>query len=267
MKRFVYLISILSNILYAQNGYLGHKNSIDGEFSFNTPILSGSYKNKEYKVKGNTMTQKKDWIDYGFSFQYTRLNKKNKGVGLICSMKRYNLEMPSYFISDFYYKKTNQSDTTGLRIESLKYTNFNFGPRFEFISKDGFFGVGLCYDLSFGVNISRIRNNTYAYSINEFYSEDKPENWSEVDYITTSYSWKSYFGIFAQTGFKMRIPLNDNLLINSGFYYTFIKSIKPDSFDENYPNSNIFNAETFFFKVQRENIATITFNIGLSYSF
>lgn len=263
--RLFLLLSLTSGLVFSQSGFLGHQNIIEFSSMINIPMLSGSLKEAEYASSDERMENHKDWLDYGMSFNYLHVNKKGRLLGFTSAIKCLDLSMPAYFISFNTVNDDHFSDTTFLRFQSLRYTNFYFAPRFEYTTKKGFAGIGLAYDIAAGVSISRIMNGYYAYSINEAGQDE--DYWTETDYLLTDYDWQKLYGVFLQTGFKIRYPLNDRLLFNSGFHYTALFNLKPDSFEKGYTNDNIYLSEDLFFQLQRENLFTFNFDLGLSFTF
>lgn len=260
-----FLFSLTCGMVFSQSGFLGHQNIIELSSMVNIPMFSGSLKETEYKSRDERMVKHKDWLDYGVSFNYLHVNKKGRLLGFTSAVKALDLSMPVFFITHSKINNNSFSDTTFLRFQSVRYTNFYFAPRFEYTTKKGFAGIGLAYDIAAGVSISRILNGYYAYSINEFGQNE--DYWTETDYLLTDYKWQKLYGVFLQTGFKIRYPLNDRLLFNSGFHYTAIFNLKPDNFETGYSNDNIYLSEDLFFQLQRENLFTVNLDLGLSFTF
>lgn len=271
MKKLVSIICCFYGFLcFSQISYLNKKNNVELNTSVNSPIFSRSWDQEEYRVVNDKMKAKKDLIDYGFVLNCTHYTKYKRGVGLTCSFKNLNLSMPTFYTTNYYKENSSKLyDTTAIRIEAMKYRNFYLGPRFEFTTKEGFVGVGLSYDLSFGGTMSMFNNSMYAYSLNEFSSTalHTDENWTPVDYFSSDMVWKYIWGLFFQTGVKIRYPISNNIAVNSGFHCTIMANIKPKDFNENEDYSTLFNATDTFYKLQKENLFSTVLDLGLTFSF
>ncbi|PHR49583.1 MAG: hypothetical protein COA32_00195 [Fluviicola sp.] len=257
------ILSSTSSAL-AQKGYMDHKNYFDFSAFGNVPLASGSFNQTEFKPSGDKMIKSRDWLDYGASFSYYRAMSKSFSMGLMSSFKHYELSLPSNYTSIYSSQHNSSVDTTLIRFESLRYRNYYFGPTFEFASKNGSSGIGFTYDLSVGASISVFRDGAYGYSLNEFSLSDNDENWTNLDYYETGFDWKSIYGVFLQTGFKIRYPFSDFMSFYTGFRYTLLVNYKPKSFIDN-ADKNIFNAEDVYFQIQRENFFTTTLDFGLTF--
>lgn len=262
------LISLLllsSTLVVAQAGFLNKKNYFDFSLVGNVPIASGSFQNIEYRPSGDEMVEARDWLDYGANFNYYHAMSKRFSLGVFAAFKHYELSMPSSYTS-LYAGQGSESpaDTTHLRFESIKYRNIYFGPTFEFSSKQGSSGIGFSYDFSLGMTVSAMRNGKYGYSLNEFSENGDDERWSKTDYYETAYNWNNVFGFYAQTGFKMRIPISNFMSFYTGFRYTVLVNSKPDSFIDN-QDSDIFNSEDVYYQIQRENLFTSSFEFGMTF--
>jgi hypothetical protein len=255
----------VSALAFAQEGFMHHKNHFDFSVSGNIPLVSGSFKQKEFKPSGDEMIASKDWLDYGANFSYHRVMSKRISLGLFASFKNYELSMPSNYTSLYSAQKGNKiADTTHLRFQSLGYRNLYIGPSLEFTSKKGTSGIGFTYDLSVGVSVSALRNSNYAYTLNEFTDAGDDDRWSSVDYYQTEFEWGNTFGIYAQTGFKIRYPIADFISLYTGFRYTIVVNSKPDTFIDN-SDSDVFNHEDVYFQIQRENLFTATLDFGVTF--
>lgn len=261
----IYLILLSSTFVLAQGGFMNKKNHFDFSVVGNVPLVSGSFKETEFKTSGDEMVETKDWLDYGVNFNYYRAMSKRFSLGVFAAFKNYELSMPSNYTS-LYAGKGSKSpgDTTYLRFESLKYRNLYFGPSFEFASKQGSSGIGFSYDFSVGISLSSMRNGNYGYSLNEFTNSGDDNRWSNTDYYETALEWNNVFGIYAQTGFKLRIPISNFMSFYTGFRYTVVVNSKPDSFIDN-KDSDVFNSEDVFYQIQRENLFTTTFDLGITF--
>ena len=267
--KYIILYCFISKNLHSQSLFLKNKNLIEINTSINSPILSGSFKEKEYGVSGDKIVKKRDFIDYGGTLSYLHFFKNNVGIGFLTSFKIYEISLPESYDSEYKIDAKHYSlDTFLIRFESLKYTNFYFGPKFEFKTKNGYSGIGFAYDLSFGLTYSKVINRNYAYSINNDRNPNTNLNtWTNVDYYPTNLNWTNIFGGYIQTGFKIRKPIGNNLSIFSGFQYTLMYVNKPQTFSQNNIDNQIYNSEDTFFKIQRENLMSIALNLGLTFHF
>lgn len=268
MNKSIFILLLLlglTNVSLAQKGYLNHKNYFDLSVMGNVPLVSGSFSQTEYTPNGDEMVESRDWLDYGASFKYYRAMSKSFSMGLNIAFKHYELSMPSNYTSIYSTEEnSNVADTTHLRFQSLGYRNYYIGPTFEFSSKDGASGIGFTYDFSAGASISKLRNGNYAYSLNEFSGSGDDENWTDIDYYQTGFDWENVYGVFVQTGFKIRYPLSDFMSFYTGFRYAVVVNYRPDSFVDN-TDSNIFNSEDVYFQIQRENFFTASLDLGITF--
>lgn len=266
IKSGLLLIGLLfsSVLVHAQGGYMNQKNYFDISLMGNVPLTSGSFNQTEFKPSGDKMTETKDWLDYGFNFHYYRAMSKRFSMGIFFGAKEYQLSLPDYYTSNYATQEGGSSDTTYLRFESMKYRNFYFGPTFEFASGKGTSGVGFTYNFSVGASVSVLKNGNYAYSLNEFSNSGDDDRWTNTDYYRLGFDWENIYGVFLQTGFKMRYPLSDFLSFYTGFNYTVVVNYRPKSFTGN-ANSDIFNNEDIFFQLQRENMFTTSLSIGITF--
>ncbi|MGV3630620.1 MAG: hypothetical protein ACO1O6_05425 [Bacteroidota bacterium] len=265
MKAIALLFILCSGHCLAQ-GFLGKQNIVDLTLMGNVPLLSGSLKETEYKPRKNQMVRSKDYLDYGLSLNYLHYTGKGRCFGFKSAVKRLDLSMPGYFVTRQYLGYTRYTDTTYLRFQSVKYTNFYLAPSFEFTTKKGYAGVGLSYDVAAGICLTYMQNGSYAYSINEF-SPENEASWSETDYVNTAYQWPRITSYFVQTGFKLRYPVSKRMLFYSGLHYTVMKSSKPKTFEKEYRLDDIYRNENLYYQVEREDLFTINFDLGLSFTF
>lgn len=243
---------------------MNQRNYFDLSLTGNVPLVSGSFNQTEYKPSGDKMVESRDWLDYGASFKYYRTMSKSFSMGVMLAFKHYELSMPSRYTSIYSTTSNSSTDTTHLRFQSLRYRNYYIGPTFEFSKKNGTSGIGFTYNLSAGASISMLRNGNYAYSLNEFSQSNDNENWTKVDYYQTGFDWDHVYGVFLQTGFKMRYPLSKFMSFYTGFRYTVVVNYKPDSFIDNV-DDDIFNNENVYFQIQRENFFTASLDLGITF--
>lgn len=262
------LLICVSSFGYTQVGFYSKKNIVEFSGSFNIPVLSGFYKVPNYKTDGESLKEVRDFYDYGYNVSIERVLTNHFAIGACFLMKDYGISLPTkyemiYNIGEGF----NAVDSFAVRFENLQFTNNYFGPKLEFSAKKGTVGVGLSYDLAFGMSISKFKNRSYAYSVNEIYPTTE-ENWTKVDYYTTDNEWRSFYGAFIQTGFKLSYPLSKSLTLNSGFHYTINYTIKSKemSLVDN-ADKELFNYEDVYYQVQRENLGMIQFNLGMSFLF
>lgn len=265
LKSITLLLFLSSFYGFNQEGFMHHKNHFDFAFQSNVPILSGSFNADKFKAEGTEMNSTRDWYDYGAYFNYYHVKSRRFSLGITAAFKNYELAMSqkytSLYATDQY--ADNVADTTYLQFESLKYQNLYFGPTFEFATKDGSSGIGFTYDLAAGLSIARLINDSYGYSLNNFTSEPDDSRWTNVDYYTTSFNWDYIYGLFLRTGFKIRYPLTRYLSVYTGFNFTSVLNYKPDEFVDNV-DSDVFNSEDVFFRIQRTNLITTTLDFGIT---
>lgn len=270
MKNKLLILALLNlfSYSYSQVGFLNKNNQISIIGIGNVPYLSGSFKNEEYRIKNTQLNKSTDWLDFGGSISYIHYNSFRFGLGLMLQSKLIDVEMPQdYQVSLMSGKKVSHVNSWQLRIESLKYSNHFIGPKFEFKTREGLNGVGLNFDLSTGLLISRLMNKSYAYALKMNQDTNPNADWSEIDYFNVDLAWKNFYGIYLQSGMNMKVPLNSSFIFSYGVNYVFAYMIKPSEFNEINNDLQIFNYSDVFYKIQRENLAAFHLNFGINYCF
>lgn len=268
---FSLLLFILTPIIcFNQKGFLSSKNMVDVTVHGNIPLLSGTFNDSYYKRKGDQMVAGKDYINYGIAIAYNRILTKQFGLGVVFSTKDYLTTTPSFYTNIYKVNQADQSvDSIQLKMEALKFRNYTVGPQFEFSTKQGILGIGFSYDLALGLNISTLINDRYYYSINELYSykqEVSPSNDSQLDYFDTQYNWKPMYGIFLQTGFKLRVPLSEHFSFYSGLRYSGTFMLKGKNYDIS-DRMELLDNEDYYYTIRRKNLFAISLNVGITCHF
>jgi len=266
-KLLFFVTCMLFNVqqVFCQNGFLAKKNYVEIIGFGNIPLLSGAFTEDYYRIKKENLVKDRDWLDYGASLSYSRVFSTKISLGLTLSAKKYDLSLPSSFVSTYYINsQTPSTDSTQIRWSSLNVTNYVVAPRFQYVPNIGQHGAGIAYEFLMGINFSQIVNKSYAYQINE--SNTDEDSWTEIDYYNTNLEWGKRYGLFIQAGIKYRIPLTRQFILSMGLNYTSTFLFRPRNFESNY-DSDLFNSSDVFFQQQRENLFSISGNFGVTYFF
>ncbi len=270
IKIFITVFFILiCYVSFSQKGYLGRKNYIGITGMFNVPVFSGAFNEKAfYNVRGE-MKKKKDWFDFGATIEYYRIVKKRLGIGVEITNRRFEVLSDKSYANSFYDDVFgNYVQKTGLRLEPVKLNYFAFIPQFVVAPKMNHVGTGISHKIGIGYSLSKVRNTSHYYSINEF-SETNSENqnWTPSDKYYLDQNWKSFEAITLMYGLSLDVPITDLIHVYGGFNYYLNLYLRPS---EEYLNNNsedFFSFSDIYFNVQRENLFNWNAKIGVAIVF
>lgn len=226
----------------------------------NAPLLSGFFKDVNYVEKNSEMVDKRDWLDYGASFQYTTSLSKRFSFGIGVDFNRFQIANDRKYATLFKRQEFSHSDTIYLKAQSVRVNTFSFFPVFEFQNPNSTGSVGLYYSFGFGYTMSKLQKGNYSYSL--AFKEDS-ENFSEVDTYKLENDWKPISGAKILLGLGMRTALTKNLLLDFGIKYNINFFFKPDESDLNTLRNDLISLDSFYYNMKRDQLFKIEAKIGL----
>jgi hypothetical protein len=203
------------SVISQNTGLYGKRTFIEINTVSNMPIFSWLlYNNKGYSPSGagNSLVQKKDFLDYGFRLAIGRSGKKNTGFSFEVGYSFTNLSTPEYSYSGDYSSVTYKH-------ERLDVRTWSFMPKIEFTSKGGTLPVGLNHQIGFGISSSKIVEKDYNYQVFNYSGELTDQEIASFSKNLVNYENK-YSGMTFLYAFNIRTPLSKSLMINYGIRYT-----------------------------------------------
>lgn len=269
MKNLLVIIFLLSSISIglSQTGFLSNRNVISVEFFANSPVLINS-KNPQFALKNGKMTERKEWINYGYGLYYVRQIKKNLAFGLELNAKKIDIEGPESLIIVNESDNFENEKTIWLRANPLKTTVFSGMLRFEFYNKLGNGPVGIAHVLGVGMSLTKAVEKAYDYSLNEFGNTENFESrWTAPDKFFLEKNWPLVKSIGLQYGVQMRYPIGKNLSLNFGLksLINFTLPMKKEKLAST--DNSPYLLEKSYYELRRENVFSINLNAGVSYHF
>jgi len=138
-------------------------------------------------------------------------------------------------------------------------------PRINISSKNDFAGAGISHKIGFGYRLTKIRNHSYNYAINEFYSEDSTSTaWTPTDNYILDVDWKAYRAISISYGIKLAVPITDAIHFVAGCDYYINLYVKPSQEEFIANKQDVYNYEDLYYNVQRENLFTWNLRTGIN---
>jgi hypothetical protein len=246
----------------AQNGFIGKKNLIEVSGMGNVPFLSGAFSDTNFINAGDKMKGRKDWFDYGFSVQYSRILSSKVAFGIHSIFRSFDVFTDRSYDSDFYGALIGSYErTTNYRMESVQILSFSHIPTIMISPKGSIQGVGLVHEFGVGYSNYIIRNKAYYYSLNEF--DENEETWSPVDTHHLAAEWPSTHSLVMKYGMHLQVPLSHSIHLKMGTTSMIHIYYKPD-FNSIVDNQlNLFNYENIFYNVRRENLVTWNLQCGV----
>lgn len=263
---FVLLSCFGTTITHAQNGFLGRKNTLELSGMINIPILSGSFNEDNYYVRGTELRARKDWFDFGARLQYSRLIKSRFAIGLSTYLKSYEVFADRSFKSSFVNVLIgNYTQNTNIRAQGTRIHTYSFLPTFIFTPNGSVNGTGISHEFGIGYSFSRVRERAYYYSLNE--TTSLTENWTPADIYILEADWTRYHSLTLQYGVHLRIPITNYLHMKFGSTCLINVYRRPDFDEVSEPQVGFFSHRALFFNLQRENAFSWNANAGLVYCF
>lgn len=264
----IWLCLINSFISIGQKGYLKKKNYISISVLGNVPLLSGAFSQPNYYDDNGVIKERKDWLDYGGSFEYSYVANKRVRVGFEMNYKRFEVATNSRFESSFAGNLIGRyTQTTSIQSAQVALNSFGVMPVFYISPRNGIAGSGIYHKIGAGVNFTSIHNTDYSYALNEFYFDDNTNaNWAQSDTYGLKSEWNSYKAIVFTYELGLSVPITDNVHFATGFEYFINIYFKPseNEFLEN--NEAFFRYDDIFYNVQRENLFTWNLKVGLTFA-
>ena len=277
MKQFfVYLILFLAQFLcsitevQAQKGYMGKKNYVSFSGLANVPLLSGAFSEGQYYDSNGSIELRKDWLDYGASFGYSRAVNKRSMIGFEATFKRFEVNVDRSFESSFVGTLIGRFEqTTALRSQQVRLNYIAVVPVFTFSPTNSIAGSGISHKIGAGFGLTSVVSGGYVYSINEFYSTDSTStSWTPTDtFILDALEWKNYKSLVLTYEIAYQFPITDYLHLNTGFQYFANIYFKNDTEIFERDQQDYIKSEVIFFNTQREHAFTWNLKLGLTLAF
>lgn len=292
MKRITLIIVLFTAVcLHGQqeepSGFLGKKNllSFNASGSFRILPLIGpesSADRDQFNEETNTFDFETNLVRSSLNASYLKINKRNKGFGLMYHYEVFRVNYTNSFVLGFY--DFNGNDLSINRIESPEFTSHTIKPNFVWTAKTSFLPVGFRGILGLGPRFVSLNTNRNYHSLatvpvpNSNFSNteihrisDMPE---EVKVNFTAIEL-SYNGIIAY-------PVSKSIMIEFGFAFRTAYTLSyEDNLAQNrayYESIDVDDYETFIDKtfytfdytdmVKKENWRNVfSMNLGLSFAF
>jgi hypothetical protein len=266
----VLLMLVLVNQVSAQNpGYFGKKNVVDFSLNLQNPTfgnlrIAGRKDATFLALNGSNLVSKKDRLDWGFRFNYSRPLKRNFAIGLEFGYDYFSVQRESrreYYGNNNYY------------FENVDVNSLSIMPKFEFSSDGGLLPMGISHQLGFGVRLIKPVDKEYTVAVSEEYllyssSINIP---IEPEYTSVlKYNGPSIKGYILMYALNFRSPLTKSLMLNYGIRYTlnFMSSTYINDYNvENLSDLVLDEAEFTDIVRYRKQFSLIQANIGLSFAF
>ncbi len=259
----LFFILSLTTQLNAQEKWVT-RSAVSLSVSGNAPLLSGFFSDPNYVKKNDEMVDKRDWIDYGASFQYTITLKPQFALGFGVDFNRFELANERKYGSLFKRTDFSHSDTIYLKAQSVGVNTFSFFPVFEFQQANSTGTIGLYYTLGLGYSVSNLHKGNYLYSLA---FKENATNYTEIDNLKLESEWKAIQGAKLLFGIGMRTGLTKNLMLDFGIKYNVNIFFKPDEAELQSLRNDIITYESFYYNLKRDQLFKLEAKIGLTFAF
>ncbi len=255
---------------HAQNsGLYGKKTYVEINGLGYSPMFSNFfnknnlYDYRSFKVKNNSLIEKKDRLNYGFRIAIGRALKRNFAVGFEAGFDYSNISTP------YEHYKQNGWDYGyyNIQFESLDIKTLQLMPKIEFSKEGGLLPLGLNHQIGFGFNTSQVVERDYKYKLlSDGYTQITQEDIDAVDQRFVNFNQK-HKGFTLMYAFNIRTPITKNLLINYGIRYT----LNLRRWNQIYPSEDkdyVYSTPDVGYVIGRTNgFHFLTFNIGATFAF
>lgn len=258
-------ILLASFQLQAQSsGYLGKRSIIEVEGLGNFPLFGilTHFDSPYYKKFGNSsLTQTKNYIDYGWRVSYARISNRNVGFGVEFGYDYQNITFPEYDNRvDIGY------ESVMFRHEMLDLSSVNITPKLIFSTRGGLVPVGFAHEIGIGYSSSKVVEKDYVIMATQNASlmTDSVKDYIHENYVDYGYR---YSGVTFMYGMKMRVPLSKRLLLNYGFKYML--HLRNIFNDQVFTHSTIISNSMLQREIGRNTrvMNFISLNLGLAFAF
>ena len=257
---FLLFISVLFSTSFAQEKWVSQHN-LALTLSGNTPVLSGFFNDPNYVEQNGEMVDKKDWFDYGLSFQYTATLSKKISLGFGVDYNRFEIANDRKYASLFKRGDFSNTDTIYLKAQSARANTIAFFPVFEFQQANSTGSIGLYYTLGLGYSMSKLQSGNYNYSLA---FKETSENYSDVDtYYLEKNDWAAIRGAKILLGLGMRTALTKRVLLDFGIKYNVNLFFKPTESDLNSLRNDLISYDSFYYNLKRDQLFKLEAKLGI----
>jgi len=262
MKHLFIIISILLlfNSQSIAQGFFGKKNFAELTVSANNPLIynffTSVYNSKFYKNEGGTLVEKKQRINTNFHLNIGRVLDNNFAF-LIEAGRNSIYTVPQHDYGIF---------VNNFMAEMFQINKMSIMPKLEFTYGDGLLPVGLYNQIGIGFNFYNPVNKDYlGYYVDDSYNNQLIDNKTYYNYSNDKF--KGYTFLYK---LGMRIPVNEFMLVNFGFRYTFnfvpgFTTLSNNSYND---DTYIISRQDMHMMIkQKENRSLMYFETGLTFSF
>lgn len=267
----------LSNLLSAQkdNGYYGKKAIIQIEGLANYPFFSNVVSKQitgtlPFEADGNTLTQKRDFFNYGYRGTIGYAVKRNMALLIEIGQDFSNVNPSSNSLN-----LSNDYSTTINAHERLNVVTTSFIPKIEFASSKSLLPMGIGHQIGFGIANSKIIEKDYLYRIQKYdyssgISSTEMIHYSDSDTDTDPINFdkltpiRKYVLLYA---LSVRTPLTKSLMLNYGVRYTLNIGSNKTSLSESYSGNDQFTGDVINSVSRHRTWSVINANIGLTFVF
>lgn len=254
-------------------GLYGKRKYIEINGLGNIPLfgwwINNSANNYYYKKSGtNSLTEGKDYFNYGYRIALGIAGKGMIGFGLEFGQEFFNIAAPIY--GSYYYTDPWSGyayyQNIGVMHEALEVKTMSIIPKLEFTSSGANLPVGINHQIGLGYTTTQIIEKDYFLKIDQddvsyFASSADSSNFVNnfIDYN------KKYRGYTFLYNFNIKTPISKKVMINYGIRYT----LNIRNWRESFASSNSsWSPDDISRTIGRYRIANfLTFNLGASYSF
>jgi hypothetical protein len=265
MIRAAIICFFITSSAVAQSSYLGRKNAFELTGLLNCPMLSGEFKVKNFHSNGKKMVARRDLLDYGGMINYNRIVSSKVSLGLSFGYRRFEIYTDRIFQSFFSSQASGEFKlTTNYRVQSASVNSISLIPTVSFASAGSFSGSGIENRIGIGYSRLTFQNRGYAYSLNNF--GENEDTWTQPDVYFLEANWPVIRAVTLHYGISLKVPINDWLQVKIGSMNYLNVHLKP-TFDPETTEVGLFNFESLFYKLQRENTFIWSLETGLVFSF
>jgi len=272
MKRFLLFLILIVFLLFShfeaksQFGYLGKRTQLSLSVLLNTPVFTGSFKEKNYYRIGDEMKEKRDYLDYGLSFEFNQSVGKRIALGFELNAQKFEVFGDRYITNRFFSDIVNSDyeRITEMRINSANIFHLSIIPEIVIAQKENRSGVGLAHKIGVGFSLSGLIHKYYNYSLNEFsFYDNNDDNWTVPDKFYLHDNHKPFAALTFMYGLHFNVPITHSIHLKTGFSYYLNFYGNPLNKTLHETAGKLFDYGTIFDNVKRENLFSWNLNTGL----
>lgn|SRR5574343_321431 len=209
------------------NGYYGKRTFFDLSTVISVPLFSNVFTdNTAYKKSSSSLSQGKDYFNYGFRISIGHASKRNFAVLFEYGQDYSNIYPDNYIQND--YSGAFNYVYANIKHQMMDVKTNIFMPKLEFATKNSLLPMGLSHQIGLGYSKSKIALHEYTYLLTGEDENGVPFSGGYKTYDAKDQNNQLFNSKRIQPvnkfiilyALNLRSPISKSLMINYGIRYT-----------------------------------------------